>query len=183
MSAREISGLDSILACREERVRRRADLQQEYGLPAVMLTLNIPGADKTSPLYEKTHLAGEGEFLQQCSEVGIEVVQRTVWSGACGREALFLMAEELRGPCTSAAELIKRLCVGIETQHPLGRIFDFDVYSADGSALDRQTLDLPQRPCFLCEAPARECARLQRHSVEELRCFIDVAVTRFFSQE
>jgi len=44
-------------------------------------------------------------------------------------------------------------------------------------------LDLPQRRCFLCDAPARECARLQRHSVEELRGFIDAAVIRFFSQE
>ena len=102
-----MKGLDSILACREERARRRTELQQEYSLPAVMLTLNIPGADKTSPLYEKAHLTGEQEFLQQCSEVGIDVVQRTAWSGACGREALFLMGEEQRGPCTSAAFFIK----------------------------------------------------------------------------
>ncbi|MFW6209549.1 MAG: citrate lyase holo-[acyl-carrier protein] synthase, partial [Spirochaetota bacterium] len=174
---------DAILACREERARRRADLQQEYGLPAVVFTLNIPGADKASPLYEQAHLTGEREFLRQCSEVGVEVLQRKVWSGACGREALFLMGAEQRGPCASAAELIKRLCVGIETQHTLGRIFDFDVYSADGSVLDRKTLELPQRSCFLCDAPARECARMQRHSVEELRGFIDETVIRFLSQE
>ena len=175
--------LDAILACRENRARRRAELQQEHGLPAVMCTLNIPGADKTSPLYEKAHVAAEQEFLQQCSEIGIEVVQQSAWTGACGREALFLIGEAQRGPCKTVAELIKRLCVRIETEHPLGRLFDFDVYSADGTVLDRQLLDLPQRRCFLCDAPARECARLQRHSVEELRGFIDAAVIRFLSQE
>lgn len=178
-----MSGLNSILACREDRVRRRVELQSEYELPAVVLTLNIPGADKTSPLYEKVHAAAEQEFLQQCGAAGVEVLQRSVWTGACGREALFLIGEQQRGPCKTAAELVKRLCVGIETQHPLGRFFDFDVYSAEGSAVDRQILDLPQRPCFLCDAPARECARLQRHSIEELRGYIDAAATRFFSQK
>lgn len=178
-----MGALDAILACREERARRRTELQREHGLPAVVCTLNIPGADKTSPLYEKAHLAGEQEFLQQCDAAGIAVVRRTAWTGACGREALFLLGKQQRGPCRTVAELIKRLCVSVETEHPLGRLFDFDVYSADGTPLDRQLLDLPQRRCFLCDAPARECARLQRHAVEELRGFIDAAIIRFFSQE
>lgn len=176
-----MSDLDAILACREERVRRRSELQQEHGLPAVVFTLNIPGTDKASPLYEKAHRAGEREFRQRCSGAGIEIVQQSIWSGACGREALFLPDDQHWGPCQSAGELVKRICVSIESQHPLGRIFDFDVYSADGTAVDRQMLELPQRRCFLCAAPARECARLQRHPTKTLRAFIDATIKRYFS--
>ncbi len=181
MSAKGMSDLDAILACRDERARRREELQREQRLPAVVFTLNIPGADKVSPLYEKAHRTGELEFQQQCSGAGIEIVQQSVWSGACGREALFLPDDQHRGPCQSAAELVKRICVSIESQHPLGRIFDFDVYSPEGTAVDRQKLELPQRRCFLCDAPARECARLQRHPTETLRAFIDATINRYFS--
>lgn len=170
-----MKGLDSILACRENRVRRREQLQQEYGLPAVLLSLNIPGAEKVAPPYEKAHLAGEQEFLRRCAAAGIRVEWEEVRRGACGGESLFLLAAE--------SDQLKRLCIQIEEQHPLGRIFDFDVYAGDGSVVDRGRLKLPPRRCFLCGEPARECARLRRHSVVDLQSYLFSLIEPYLLQE
>lgn len=164
----------AILACRENRVRRREQLQQEYGLPAVLLSLNIPGADKDAPLYEKVHVAGEQEFLRRCAAAGLQVEREEARRGACGGESLFLIAAE--------PVQLKRLCIQIEAQHSLGRIFDFDVYAGDGSVVDRGQLSVAQRSCFLCDEPARVCARLGRHTAEDLQSYLSSLIKRYFSQ-
>lgn len=171
---RDKRGMWAILACRENRVRRREQLQQEYGLPAVLLSLNIPGAAKDAPLYEKAHVAGEQEFLRRCAAAGLRVEREEVRRGACGREAFFLLAAE--------PVQLKRLCIQIEAQHPLGRIFDFDVYAGDGSVVDRGQLNLPPRRCFLCREPARECARLRRHSAADLQSYLFSLIEPYFLQ-
>lgn len=171
---RDTQRMWAILACRENRVRRRRQLQQEYGLPAIQLTMNIPGAEKNSPFYEKAHLAGEQEFLRRCAAAGLRVEREEVRRGACGREALFLL--------TAEPVQLKRLCIQIEEQHSLGRIFDFDVYAGDGSVVDRGRLNLPPRPCFLCGEPARECARLRRHSAADLQSYLFSLIEPYFVQ-
>jgi holo-ACP synthase len=164
----------AILDCREDRVRRRRQLQQEYGLPAVLFSLNIPGVEKNAPPYEKAHLAGEQEFLRRSAAAGLRMERKEVRRGACGREALFLpAAEPLR---------LKRLCIQIEKQHPLGRIFDFDVYRVDGTAVGRAELELPPRRCFLCAEPARECARLRRHPAADLQSYLAAVIEPYFLQ-
>ena len=172
---RDTQRMWAILACRENRVRRREQLQQEYRLPAVLLSLNIPGAEKDAQPYEKVHVAGEQEFLHRSAAAGLRVEREEVRRGACGREALFLLAAE--------PVQLKRLCIQIEDQHPLGRIFDFDVYAGDGSVVDRGQLSVAQRPCFLCGEPARECARLRRHSAADLQSYLFSLIESYFSQE
>src|SRR6056297_1353522 len=116
-------GMWAILACRENRVRRREQLQQEYGLPAVLLSLNIPGAEKDAPLYEKVHVAGEQEFLRRCAAAGLQVEREEARRGACGREALFLIGlgtaalSEVKNDSETIALRLKRLCIQIEGQH------------------------------------------------------------------
>lgn len=171
---RDAQPLRAILACREDRVQRREELQGEYGLPAVLLTMNIPGAEKNAPPYERAHIAGEREFLQCSLAAGLHVEQREIRRGACGREALFLLAAE---PLQ-----LKRICIRIEEQHPLGRIFDFDVYAEDGSVVDRWQLNIPQRRCFLCGEPARECARLRRHPAADLQRHLVEVIEIYLSQ-
>jgi len=178
----------AILACRENRVRRREQLQQEYGLPAVLLSLNIPGADKDAQLYEKVHVAGEQEFLHRSEAAGLRVERKEIRCAACGREALFLIGpgsaaiSEVKNDSETIALRLKRLCIQIEGQHSLGRIFDFDVYAGDGSVVDRGQLSVAQRSCFLCDEPARVCARLGRHTAEDLQNYLSSLINRYFSQ-
>jgi len=178
----------AILACRENRVRLREQLQREYGLPAVLLSMNIPGAEKNAPPYEKAHLAGEQEFLYRSEAAGLRVERKEIRRAACGREALFLIGlgtaalSEVKNDSETIALRLKRLCIQIEKQHPLGRIFDFDVYRSGGSAVGRAELQLSQRRCFLCDEPARVCARLGRHTAEDLQSYLFSLINRYFSQ-
>ncbi len=162
----------AILACREIRVQRREELQRLYRLPAVQLTMNVPGAQKTDPLFDQAQAAGESELKKRCNTAGLKIVYSESRTGACGRESVFLLQAE--------ADQLKRLCVRIEAEHKIGRVFDFDVFSPDGRAIDRVSLGVPQRKCFICNKPARECARQQTHSVDQLVEYLKASISGFF---
>jgi holo-ACP synthase CitX len=61
-----------------------------------------------------------------------------------------------------AAE-VKRRCVAVEGAAPAARLVDLDVYSPEGTPVDRASLDLPARACLCCAEPARDCIRARRH--------------------
>ena len=62
----------------------------------------------------------------------------------------------------------KEIAMVIEKNHPLGRIFDIDVYMKDGSSLGRESLGFESRPCILCKEDARVCMRTKKHSLQEI---------------
>ena len=66
--------------------------------------------------------------------------------------------------------------IRIEETHPLGRLFDFDVLTADGIKLSRP---LPRR-CLLCTEQAQVCARSRHHSIEELTNEIERLLSVYF---
>lgn len=167
-----MASLNDILERREARVRLRARLQQEHPRPAVVFSLNIPGPEKTGERYNLIHKAGERELADLLAAEKMDVIRRCVVYGACGRESFFIVR--------ACARELKELCCRIEENHPLGRLFDMDVYSRDGSPLRRSDLGKPSRRCFLCGAPAAECARSRRHNPSEIAAFIEAAVTAFF---
>lgn len=63
---------------------------------------------------------------------------------------------------------LKRGCVELESSFATSRLLDADVYTANGVVVDREALQLEQRRCLLCAAPAKECIRLGRHPQTEL---------------
>jgi holo-ACP synthase CitX len=65
-------------------------------------------------------------------------------------------------------EPLKQVCVGLEAITPFARLIDADVYSPQGTAVDRAAIGLAPRPCLVCAAPAKECIRLGRHEGAEL---------------
>ncbi|MGE5708499.1 MAG: citrate lyase holo-[acyl-carrier protein] synthase, partial [Bacteroidota bacterium] len=70
------------------------------------------------------------------------------------------------------ADSIKQALVSLEETHPLGRLWDWDVYPGEFLPLSREKLGLPPRRCFLCERPAKECSRGRIHPDEEIVGFI-----------
>jgi holo-ACP synthase CitX len=67
--------------------------------------------------------------------------------------------------CTTAdAVAAKRRCVAVEAANPAARLVDLDVYSPEGTPVDRASLDLPARRCLCCDEPARDCIRAGRHA-------------------
>ncbi len=67
----------------------------------------------------------------------------------------------------------KRLTCSIEESHPLGRLFDIDVFDKDGMAIQREAVGLQPRRCMLCENEARYCMRNRTHTQEELHVHIN----------
>ncbi len=76
---------------------------------------------------------------------------------------------EIDGLELELAEIVKKITVDLEENHPLGRLFDIDVYDADGAAVSRQELGVPGRKCLICHEDAKACGRSRTHSVEELQ--------------
>lgn len=172
IEGKRMATINTVLERREARVRLRARLQQEHPWPAVVFSLNIPGPEKTGDRYNLIHKAGERELEDLLSAGKMDVIRRCVVYGACGREAFFIVRAGVRE--------LKELCCRIEEENPLGRLFDMDVYDGNGTPLSRSDLGKPSRRCFLCSAPAAECARSRRHSLSEMTAFIETAVNAFF---
>ena len=62
----------------------------------------------------------------------------------------------------------KTMACDIEDRHPLGRLFDIDVLSANGIPMQREQIGRPQRRCLLCNNEARYCMRNRTHTTEQL---------------
>ena len=67
----------------------------------------------------------------------------------------------------------KMAAMALENQHASNRLLDIDVYSLDGSQVDRAKLGFAPRRCLLCDEPANECILLKRHSIKELLNYVD----------
>lgn len=68
---------------------------------------------------------------------------------------------------------VKQTTIAFEDQAELGRLFDADVLVKDKNAtISRRDLGPSPRKCFICDRPAKECARSRRHSVAEMQDYI-----------
>ena len=152
--------LAAVLARREARVAERRALLARCGHPVVTLSLVNPG-----PVKDGT----EAGFA-------FEVAVSAIGAALSGAGFPVAAAEERRLPTGPEAHFavagdpvaLKRLLVGLEERHPLGRLWDADVVDAGGQAIGRAALGLPGRACLVCAEPAHACARAKRHDLPEL---------------
>jgi holo-ACP synthase len=79
------------------------------------------------------------------------------------------------------AGALKELVINIENQHPLGRLFDFDVIGRDGFNISREVLGYAKRKCLICDEYAHACARSKRHTIEELTEKIQGIADNYFN--
>jgi holo-ACP synthase CitX len=145
-----------LLAARDARQARIDDALREARGSVVALSLAIPGAEKVPPgaaaLFAWAgHRVAKAWRDARALHAGID---------ALGPFALW----DLAAPPSEA----KERCVSIEGARPAARLVDLDVYSPEGACLDRAALGLPPRRCLCCDAAARECIALRRHSDAEL---------------
>ncbi len=73
----------------------------------------------------------------------------------------------------------KKATCGIEENHPLGRLFDIDVFDREGMPVSRETVGLQPRKCMLCEHEARWCMRNRTHTQEELHNHINILIDNY----
>lgn len=127
------------------------------GRPATLfVSLNLPGPDKSPP-------GATALFRRGCAQIA-DTFHGSVLLAA-DRDALGHFALRVLDADPLA---VKRLCIVIEESHPAGRLLDLDVYAAETVQIGRANLGLPARRCLLCDQPAVDCMRTQRHPYAEV---------------
>ena len=162
---REVT-LSEMLDARDRRALAQRQLLEEYGLPLLSFTMNIPGPVKDSPLIRRGFDEGLRRLDAALSSAGIEPLSRRVTHAVTGHE--FLCAVRAEAPA------VKAICTRIEDASPMGRLFDLDVIGPDGQKLSRPA----ERRCLCCGTAGRGCASRRLHSLEEL----SAAVTKLLTE-
>jgi len=143
----------------EARDRRQALLDGLFpsGAPTtLMLSLNLPGDEKTGRRAERLFAWGEAALL-----AALPVVRFLYGSDRLGPFALYR--------CEIEARQAKRIAVAVESGEPAGRLLDLDIYQSRGQAVHRAEIGALPRGCLLCPQPALACIRAKSHTSEALK--------------
>ena len=151
---------DQMLAARDERLARQAAALDRFGKAPVSMTVVMPGPVKDGLLPRRV-LAVAIHELDALAEIRRwPVLSREVWWLNTGPEAIYVIdADPL---------LLKAATVELEDRHSLGRLWDLDVIAPGPRPISRKQLGAAPRRCLVCDRPAPECARSQRHPLEDL---------------
>lgn len=162
----EEQGIPEILAAKDKRVLMQQAIFKKYPKNVIIdVKMNIPGPIKNNHYLERLFNKGIDELEAEFEQAQLEVKKVATWDEDSGSEVFYVSARD--------ADRIKKVAVKFEDESKLGRLFDADVLIKEQAmALSRKDYGLPSRHCFLCNRPAKECARSRRHSVTELQGYI-----------
>lgn len=171
---REVT-LMEILDARELRVRRQQELLERYALPLVSFTLNIAGTVKVSAAIRRVFREGCMRLQEALRGEKIELYTQPLFDAPTGLEGFFVLRGE--------AEAIKALCIELEDEDSLGRLFDIDVLTPDGRKLSREQLEKAPRGCLVCGKSGMACASRRVHPVESLQERTNEIVRNYFAEK
>lgn len=153
---------------REEREERERHLLMVHGGTLVTLRANYPGPDKRHP-----HTDLVVKILQKEVEKRLVVTKMDKHRGCEGLLYHFLTEEE--------GLKVKKAMVKLEEEHPLGRLVDVDVRTAQGM-LHRGEVQAPLRRCYLCGERAMHCVRSEKHPVAKVKRYFLERLTRYLER-
>ena len=149
-----------ILQSREDRRDKQLDLVKRYRSSLISFTLNTPGAIKDNEMYRGIHNEGMVSIVDTLDENSIPILYQDKINKATGSEGFIVVDFD--------SIEVKKLLIELEENHPLGRIFDIDVFDQNHNQISRNDLSLNTRRCLLCGKDARICAKEKNHTYEEL---------------
>ena len=153
LAARDARQAQILAACAEAREARAG---------AVLVAgANLPGPDKDRQGLERLLRRG----LAALANRGAQITPAVTGTDLLGPYAILLAREP--------AAAIKALAVALERDLPGGRLLDLDVLTPNAEPVDRRSLGLEPRCCYVCDQPAHDCMRLARHSLRELLAAVD----------
>ncbi len=153
--------LPEMLAGRERRAATQRRLLDIHQKTLVCFTLNIAGPVKVFPLAEDAFTLGRNRIEAALRARGVRVAETQVLFYQYGAEAYWVVGGN--------ALAVKRILTEVEESSPLGRLFDIDVLTADGTKVSRRDIGYPPRTCLICGEPASDCAGGRVHTVAELQ--------------
>ena len=170
--------LDEMLLARELRQKKQMYLLKTEQCTLVCFTLNVPGENKVYSLSTEAFHIGVNAIDEQCRNERFQIKHHEILTNNTGYEGYWAI--------TSDATIVKKSMIEIESSHPIGRLFDIDVFDILGTPIKGSDWGRYERSCMICGKPVWACARSRQHSVSELsfkvaetiytyttQCFID----------
>jgi len=152
--------LTEILNSREERYNKQKVILNDYPYSLISFNLNIPGEKKDSPLYRKAHEVGVEAIVSTLNDEQLTINSKEILNKPTGTEGYFSVDTD--------PMLLKKLMVKLEDNHPLGRLFDIDVFDKDHNQISRSHMEIQKRKCLICHKEAVICMREKNHNYSEL---------------
>lgn len=165
--------LEQVLASREQRARRQQAWLFQSDHTVVSVTLVWPGEVKDTALARRVMAVANQALGVLFHTHQWKVCRHQVLHPVTGPEALWSVA--------APAWMIKHVTAHLEDNHPLGRLWDIDVFCPKKGQLKRNAIQQPMRRCFICHEPAHVCSRSRRHSQAELTRVIEELTDDYFA--
>lgn len=163
--------LDNVLTLKEERFIRQRKLIQEYNLPIISFTMNIPGSQKTEDVIVSLHKRVSTLIKQKLISHNIDFIHEEALVTLLGPECILVV--------NGLAHKVKKLMIEIEENNLIGRMLDIDVIDEELRVISRCDFGYKRRSCFLCSEEAITCMLNQTHSREELKKKIDEIIKTY----
>ncbi len=164
--------LDKLLASRDRRVELQQKLREKHpNLTIACLTVIMPGNIKRNLCSLIVSQAAINAIINRLEGNIVDIVTRDLETG--------FEAYVVTGISQHDAKMI---ACDIEDNHPLGRLFDIDIFDNDGMPVKRETIGFAPRRCLLCDNEARYCMRNRTHTPQELNTKIQEMVDAYVQQ-
>lgn len=158
--------LSELLASRDACQARQQTWLQSHQVTLISFTVVIPGPVKDNQRVRDIFNQGLCALKQVVSERQWVIIAQQSLALTSGPECLVAV--------DAPAKEVKQRMIEAEQQFAVGRLWDFDVFTAQGQLLSRQQLGVTERRCLVCDQPAKVCARQRTHSLSEILNQIEV---------
>ncbi|GAA5110038.1 citrate lyase holo-[acyl-carrier protein] synthase [Orbus sasakiae] len=153
--------LEQVLAAKEQRVERQHLAIKRYQSAIISLTLVMPGQIKKSPITDYLFDQAIKAITHSLAIKHLLILEKQCISLQTGHEAIIVV--------DCCAYRLKQLCIMLEQQHTLGRLWDIDIIDpVTQNSVSRTQFSYPPRRCLVCGEPAKVCGRLRQHTLVEL---------------
>lgn len=157
-----------ILEDREKRYEEILSLIKQSRGTVLCAKINYPGTNKNTKHSQKAFCILRKEIYNEFKK---SIIKEKILNGYDGESMLLII--------DLPEEEVKKRSIFLELNHPLGRIFDIDVYDKNGEPLSRKQFGFSERQCIVCNRSARECIINKSHSIEEVIEIINNAVEEY----
>lgn len=167
--------LTQLLASREARAEQQQRWLTRWGQTLISTTLVWPGEVKDTPVSRAVMGVANEALSALVLANGWEISRHEAHQFFTGPESFW----SVNGP----ASQVKKATILLEESHPLGRLWDIDVFCPDSGLLSRKSVGENKRRCFICDEPAHVCSRMRRHSLLSLQTVMEARINDYFCHQ
>lgn len=166
--------LMAVLNNKEWRVDQQRELIARYANKVIVaVKLNVPGKIKSNRYISRLFQAGWKELLANYAEQQV-ITDMIYVDRLTGPEGFIVIDDDVN--------TVKQQAIKFEINFKAGRLFDVDVMGGNGKGkqLSRTDLGFDPRKCFVCDQPAKVCARSQKHDINTMKSAINALCNEYF---